>query len=314
MTAYTLFGQPANPATLTSDSADYTMGVQFSVSQAGCTLTAVWFWSAPGAAGLPETIALWAVTGQSLVHSETASWSGAAGSGWVKATFASPPSLTASTAYKASVFSNSGNFFYSGTSHYWDTGAGSAGITNGPLSAPSNAGAAQGQDTFTSGSVMAYPATSFNASNYWVDPEITTGGASHTATASLTVTPSFTAGRTRGRYRTGSLAVTPSFTAGRTAAHVRSGSLTVAPSFRAVPSGGAATAQTGSWWGLDSVFKQSRNEFETFVSRPPTACPNCGEPLRNGPATPSGSGVELYCKYDGWQYPRDYVAPQRPWT
>lgn len=75
----------------------------------------------------------------------------------------------------------------------------------------------------------------------------------------------------------------------------------------------AVTQQQNSWWGLDAVFKQSRAEFEAYVSRPPVACPVCGEPLTNGPATPSGSGVELYCKFGhGWQYPRDWIAPQRP--
>lgn len=173
MTAYTLFGQPPSPAALASDTSDYTMGVQFSVS-VPCPLTAVWFWSAAGAGALPETIALFAVSGQSLLHSEAASWSGAAGSGWVRAPFSSPPALAAATAYKAAVFANSGEFFYSGTSHYWDTsGPGAAGITSGPLSAPDSAGADGGQDTFTVGSALAYPATSFGAANYWVDPEIT---------------------------------------------------------------------------------------------------------------------------------------------
>lgn len=73
-----------------------------------------------------------------------------------------------------------------------------------------------------------------------------------------------------------------------------------------------AVQQTGSWWGLDTVFKQSRQEFEAFVSRPPMACPDDGEPLRTPPVTPSGSGIELYCPYCGWQYPRDWVAPSRP--
>lgn len=73
--------------------------------------------------------------------------------------------------------------------------------------------------------------------------------------------------------------------------------------------------QTGSWWGLHSVFEHSRQEFEAYVSRPPVACPVCGEPLMNGPATDAGSGVELYCKFAGdhrFQYPRDWTTPQRP--
>jgi hypothetical protein len=69
-----------------------------------------------------------------------------------------------------------------------------------------------------------------------------------------------------------------------------------------------------SWWGLDTVLKQSREEFQAYVSRPPVACPNDGEPLRPPPATPSASGIELYCPYDGWRYPRDWQPPSRPWS
>jgi hypothetical protein len=70
--------------------------------------------------------------------------------------------------------------------------------------------------------------------------------------------------------------------------------------------------ETGSWWGLHSVFEQSRQEFEAFVSRPPVACPVDGEPLRYAPATASGSGKERYCPYCGWSYPGDYTTPMRP--
>jgi hypothetical protein len=168
---FTLFSQPANAATLTADSAAYTMGVQFTVSR-GATLQAVWFFSAAGAASLPGSIALFQVSGASLVTSQAATWSGAAGSGWVRAPFTTPPALTAGMAYKAAIFDNAANSFYSSTAHYWDTGVGAAGITNGPLSAPNNAGGDGGQDTFFTGGVITYPATSFNATNYWVDPEV----------------------------------------------------------------------------------------------------------------------------------------------
>jgi hypothetical protein len=175
LTAYTLFGQPASPASVVADTNAYTMGVQFSVS-AAATLSAVWFWSGPGTAALPSAIALYAVSGQSLVHSETAAWSGAAGSGWVRAAFTSPPALAAGTAYKAAVFypaSGAPSDWYSSTAHYWDTGAGSGGITSGPLSAPASSGADGGQDTFTQSGTIAYPDSSFGAANYWADPEVT---------------------------------------------------------------------------------------------------------------------------------------------
>lgn len=194
MAVYTLFSQGTTGATLTADSADYTMGVQFSVSQAA-TLTAIWFYSASGAGALPDTIALYDVSSTSLITSQAASWSGAAGSGWVRAAFTSPPSLTASTAYKAAVGEFSGNFFYAGVSHYWDTtGAGASGISNGPLSAPNNAGASGGQDTFTSGTSLAYPSSSFGAANYWVDPEITTAATPVSLADSATSADSVTCG------------------------------------------------------------------------------------------------------------------------
>jgi hypothetical protein len=184
------------------------------------------------------------------------------------------------------------------------------------------------------------------------------GGTPHTATAALTVTPSFSAPRVRGKYRTASLTVTPSFTAARTpgkyrtaaltvtpsfaatrlhihgrtaglvvdpsfsaarvVSHARHAALTITPSFTITWTGGApkAAPQTGSWWGLDTVLKQSREEFQEFISRPPMACPVCGEPLTNAPATRSGSGVELYCRYAGdheFHYPRDWQPPSRPW-
>ena len=176
MPSYTLFSQGATGSSLASDPSGYTMGVQFSFSTTGATLTAVWFYSASGAAVLPQTIALYAVSGASLTHQEAASWSGAAGTGWVRAAFTSPPSVTAATSYKACVFQATSANWYSATAHYWDSGPGSGGITNGPLSAPNNGASDSGQDTFHAGGSLSYPGSSFNAANYWVDPEVTIPG------------------------------------------------------------------------------------------------------------------------------------------
>jgi hypothetical protein len=71
----------------------------------------------------------------------------------------------------------------------------------------------------------------------------------------------------------------------------------------------------GSWWGLDTILKQSRSEFDAEVSRPPLACPVCGEPLTNAPAMTSRSGAERFCKFAGdheFIYPRDFHPPSRP--
>jgi hypothetical protein len=64
-----------------------------------------------------------------------------------------------------------------------------------------------------------------------------------------------------------------------------------------------------SWWQLLDVLKMADQEFEWWANTPPFACPKCGEPLRNAPPTDSGSDVQLYCLFDGWQYPRDYIRP-----
>lgn len=67
----------------------------------------------------------------------------------------------------------------------------------------------------------------------------TSGGASHAAAASLTVTPSFAAARSQAHARGAALLVSPSFAAARAAAYVRAAALAVRPSFTARPSGGA---------------------------------------------------------------------------
>lgn len=365
---------------------NFTLGTEFSLS-AAAVLDNVWFYSPSGVSQLPTECAIYDVSSGTIVagtDNASPSWklpgggAAAAGDGWMYAPMAGSIQLAASTNYRVVVFNGAATpaVWNCATANYWSTGFGAAGLTAGPISMPDNAAASSpGQDSYHQGTPIHAPDTSAGPFNYWLDVEVTpASGTPHTATASLTVTPSFAAARTRaafrtgsltvapslvagrahgryrtgaltvtpsfsssrtrGRYRAGSLTVTPSFAAGRAhgnarsagllvvpsftaarmMAHVRRGSLLLAPSFLAVPSGGATSVrQTGSWWGLDTVFKQSREEFNEYASRPPMACPNDGEPLRNAPATASGSGVELFCPYCGFQYPRDWSAPQRPW-
>lgn len=171
MTIYTLFGRPASPAAINPDPTSYTFGVQFSVSAPVSGLAFIDFWSPPTAVAVPDTIALFAVSGQSLVHQESASWSGAAGSGWIRAAFTAPPALTMGASYKAAVFQSGSLVWYGSTAAFWDTGPGSGGITNGPLSAPNSSGGDGGQDTFNV-AALAYPLSSFQATNYWLDPGV----------------------------------------------------------------------------------------------------------------------------------------------
>ena len=74
-----------------------------------------------------------------------------------------------------------------------------------------------------------------SAGTPWVSGIVTVKmpGTAHTATAALAVTPSFSAARTRAKFRTAALTVTPSFSVARVLAHVRHAALTVTPSFSA---------------------------------------------------------------------------------
>jgi len=172
---YTVFKQQPVSAPATNDNSQYTMGMQFLVSSA-FTLNAIWFFSPyfPSQSGeLPESIGVYNVTFQSLVHSETPTWSGVSGSGWVRAAFSSPPTLNASTPYKAVILKSGGsNNWYASLSSYWTSGPGASGLSNGPLSATNNAGGDGGQDTFNPGASLNYPASSFSGGNYWIDPEV----------------------------------------------------------------------------------------------------------------------------------------------
>lgn len=66
-----------------------------------------------------------------------------------------------------------------------------------------------------------------------------------------------------------------------------------------------------SWNQLLDTCKQARIEFENdpYVRGTPESCPLCGEPLLPGP--PSEAGI-LYCRFDGWQAPRDWTRPEPP--
>lgn len=51
-----------------------------------------------------------------------------------------------------------------------------------------------------------------------------------------------------------------------------------------------------SWEQLLSIFQTARDEAEQNAAAVPVACPNDGEPLREGP-----NGV-LFCIADGWRW------------
>lgn len=182
MTAYTLFSQTGG-GSLISDMNNYTFGMEFTLSE-NCPLTGIWWYSPSGVSELPQICGIMLVSDGSIVTENiAATWSGAAGSGWVKCSFDGSVTLTASTGYAACVKTANTDFgnWYSATSHYWDTGPGSGGLTNGPITGLANSavtGMMTGQDgytTSTSSPDLEFPSSTFGATNYWVDVEVTAG-------------------------------------------------------------------------------------------------------------------------------------------
>lgn len=156
---------------------NFTLGLEFSLTEA-CTINNVWFYSAPGVTQLPTSIGVFQVSGTSLAASNSSpSWSGAAGSGWVKAALSG--SLAASTNYKVCVCNGAGspaqwNYY---VADWWEAtsgGFGTGGLTAGPLSFPDNGSATSpGQGSYNPGATLTYPATNVGPYDYGVDIEVT---------------------------------------------------------------------------------------------------------------------------------------------
>jgi Domain of unknown function (DUF4082) len=219
----TVFGQPALGTGASGDGAAYTLGMQFTVAQ-DTPLTGIWFYSGGGATALPGHCAIFQVTGTgtgSIVTgtlNSSPGWSCAAGAGWARCAYDGTVTLLAANTYKVAIDKTGGQNVYTAASHYWDsTGAGTNGLNSGAVSAPNNAAGDGGQDTFNTSGWANYPASSFNASNYWIDVEVTpASGAAGAATL------------------TGTGALSTAAVQGATAALTGTGSLTTAPSQRAI--------------------------------------------------------------------------------
>lgn len=192
MTLYSLFGQPASPpGTLSATATFRAWGTDFNMS-AGVYLTGIWVYSAPGATVLPSEIGIYYNADRGVIagtHVTSPSWSGPAGSGWVKASFPSVY-LDSPTPHRV-VVGGAGQWLWS-QAGYWTT---AAAISNGPLSLP----AATSNSYFvTSGPPISFPTTS-SAINPWVDVEVSdtgTGPGPVTGSAQVALSASGAAAKT----------------------------------------------------------------------------------------------------------------------
>ena len=174
MTTYTLWDGDVHGLSASGDASAYTIGTQFSVSET-VGLTGIWFYSAPGQPVLPAECVIYdgdtgAEVSGTLNSSPT--WSGVAGSGWVKCSYDGSVSLSSGVHYVVAVYYGGGSAWYSEIGGYWTSGAGGSGITNGPLSSPNSSSSLNGQAPYTSGAGPAFPNGSTSGYDFGVDVEV----------------------------------------------------------------------------------------------------------------------------------------------
>ena len=151
------------------------LGVKFRSDVAG-TITGIRFYKAITNTGT-HVGNLWSSTG-SLLASGT--FSGETASGWQQLNFTTPVAITANTVYVASYHANTGH--YSVNQNYFS----SAGVDNAPLHALAN-GVSGGNGVYAYGTSSAFPNSTWNSSNYWVDVVFQAGPAP--TLSSIAVTP-----------------------------------------------------------------------------------------------------------------------------
>lgn len=173
MPTYNLWPNTNGPSESAQDAQAVNLATEISITET-CTATGLRFWRSNTDITGAVTGRLWHITGTGTgeaVAGSDVSFS-LSGTGWQTANFTSPIPLTSGQKYKAAI--HYPNFFPL-TSAYWNNGAGSLGITNGPLTAPNSTNATDGQGSFSNGALTVYPGSgSVSQTNYWSDLTVTT--------------------------------------------------------------------------------------------------------------------------------------------
>ncbi|MEO7905070.1 MAG: DUF4082 domain-containing protein, partial [Candidatus Saccharimonadales bacterium] len=158
------------------DSTAIEVGMKFRSSTA-TTATGVKFYKGAGNSGT-HTGSLWSATGTKLA---TVQFANETATGWQSATFAAPVTLAANTTYVVSYHAPNGH--YSVDEGYFATKS----VTNGTITALQN-GTDGGNGVYKYGSAIAFPTSSYNASNYWVDVIVGAAGPVDTTAPTVSLT------------------------------------------------------------------------------------------------------------------------------
>jgi hypothetical protein len=159
-----LFGS-TTPGTVDSgDGSAYTLGTVFRSSVDG-QITGIRFYKATDNFS-PHTVALYDEASETLLASKVTA--GETASGWQYQAFDTPVDISAGTLYIAAYHTPNGH--YSRDANFFT----SSGHTNGSLEAVAASVVPNGR--YGGSSVLVFPSSSFNDTNYWVDVEFTADG------------------------------------------------------------------------------------------------------------------------------------------
>ncbi|HUL97991.1 MAG TPA: N,N-dimethylformamidase beta subunit family domain-containing protein [Mycobacterium sp.] len=218
---------PAHPAD--QDAVAVELGVKFTSDVSG-QITGIRFYKSTTNTGT-HTGTLWNSAGTLLA---TATFSGETASGWQQVNFTTPVAISAGTVYVASYHTNVGH--YAGDNNYFAT----AGVDNPPLHALRN-GVSGGNGVYVYGA-SAFPTSTYQSSNYWVDVLFSAGTLPPTATATGTGTA--TATRTITATATASATTTATATASTTGTATATGAATATPTVTGVATATATATST----------------------------------------------------------------------
>jgi methionine-rich copper-binding protein CopC len=168
----TIWPATATPAVAaSSDTGSVNLGVKFRADVAGY-ITGIRFYKGSGNAG-SHVGALWNSGGQLLAQ---ATFVNESATGWQQVNFGAPVAIAANTIYVASYLAPVGR--YAIDANYFAT----SGVDNAPLRALGTTGGA-GNGVYLYGSSPAFPSSTFNASNYWIDVVFATSAVDNIAPA-----------------------------------------------------------------------------------------------------------------------------------
>ncbi|MDB6002501.1 MAG: hypothetical protein JWP52_4200, partial [Rhizobacter sp.] len=146
---------PASPND--SDTAAVNLGLKFRADRNGF-ITGIRFYKGPANTGT-HVGSLWTAGGTQLA---SVTFIGETASGWQQMNFASPIAVTANTVYVAAYHAPNGR--YAGDGGYFAA----SGIANSPLFALRN-GESGGNGVYAYGAATAFPNSTYESANYWVD-------------------------------------------------------------------------------------------------------------------------------------------------